>query len=273
MRADDGYRITGWEPHLPLEDTLLRQYVHGLARTNVDLARALGGRTLEVDGAVAGDLGRTNALFNAAVLTRPPGIEEWEPVVAGIEDFFAGVGPADDRVFLWSAFPTPDLRDRGWELEGYPPLLVRAGSLPLPPASDEVEVREVVDAETLADLERVFVEGFPFTSLQPFVPGRWIDERVLSMEGHRLFVGYVDSEAATAGWLTEHGGLATLTLGATLPRFRGRGCWTTMVRARLQVAGSQPSASIFADPSRHIAEQHGYLPVLRFTLWHRARRP
>ncbi len=273
--ADPGpeYRTTGWEPDLPLEDSLLRQYVFGLAETSLDLAHVLQGRVLEGDGVLAGDLGRPNALFNAAVLTRPPAADEWDATVAEVERFFAATGSDDEHVFLWSAWPTPDLRARGWELEGHPPLLVRAPGLPLPPASDEVEIREVVDVGTLADLEQVMVDGFPFGDLQPFAPGAWLDDRVLAMPGHRLFVGYVDGAPVTAGWLQVHGGLATLVIGATLPAFRGRGCWTAMVRRRLEAAGELPSAAIFADSSRPIAEAHGYLPILRFTLWHRARRP
>jgi hypothetical protein len=266
------YRTTGWEPDLDVADTLLRQYVFALAESGLDLARAMDGRTLEEPGLLAADLGRRNPLFNGAVLTAPPAPSEWGGLLTRIEHFFAEAGDDGEQVFLWSAWPTPDLRGRGWTLEGHPPLLVRAPGLPLPAAPDDVEVREVHDARDLADLERVFIDGFPFEDLQPFESGTWLDERVLAMPGHRMFVGYVGGEAATAGWVTIHGGLAVLTLGATLPAFRGRGRWTATVRRRLEVAGALPTASIFADASRPIAEKHGFLPILRFTLWHRPRR-
>jgi hypothetical protein len=271
--GDEEHRTTGWEPDLDLGDTLLRQYVFALAETGLDLARAMGGRTLEEPGLLAADLGRRNAFFNGAVLTMPPAYDGWDALLARVEAFFAESGDDGEQVFLWSAWPTPDLRRRGWSLEGHPPLMARASGLPLPAASEDVEVREVRDADVLADFERVLVDGFPFEDLQPFVPGAWLDERVLAMPGHTMFVGYVDGQPATAGWVTVHGGLAVLTLGATLPAFRGRGRWTATVRRRLEVAGDLPTASIFADASRPIAEKHGFLPLLRFTLWHRPRRP
>jgi hypothetical protein len=268
-QPDEEHLTTGWEPGLAVQDTLLRQYVFGLAETNLGIARAMDGRVLEADGVLAADLGVPNAVFNSAVLSRPPREGEWETTLEVVEEHFGGRGAG--QVYLWSAWPTPDLRARGWQLEGHPPLLLRSPGLPLPIPGGDVEVREVVDRPGLTEFKRVIVEGFPFDDLQPFDPHAWLDERVLELPGHRMFVGYVDGEAATAGWVQIHGGLAVLVLGATLPRFRGSGCWSTMVRRRLEAAGDLPSASIFSDLSRPIAERHGFLPMVRFTLWSRGR--
>jgi len=50
----------------------------------------------------------------------------WEPDLADA-DFHAVVDKIDPRaaggrgaVYLWSVWPTPDLRSRGWELDGHP---------------------------------------------------------------------------------------------------------------------------------------------------------
>src|SRR5574342_549833 len=72
------------------------------------------------------------------------------------------LGDGAGDVCLWSAWPTPDLRARGWELEGFPPYLLRLPGGPLPPDAPDLSVRPVTDAVALADWERVVVEGYPF---------------------------------------------------------------------------------------------------------------
>jgi hypothetical protein len=266
----EGRLTSGWEADLRLDDTLVRHYTFALAAGNAAPARAMGGRILERDDLLAADLGRPNAIFNAAVLTRPPAADGWHGALDEVEAFFAG---GTGRAYLWSPWPTPDLRDRGWQLDGHPPLLVRPPGLALPEATAALVVREVADGAGLADFERVLVDGFPFDEHGPADAGRWLDERLLAEPGHRLFVGYADGAAAAAGWLLVHGGLGVLVLGATLAEHRQRGYWTAMLRRRLEAAREVPTASIFGDMSRPIAERHGFLPLVRYTLWHRDRSP
>lgn len=259
---------TGWEADLDLDDTLLRRYVFALAATDVGPAAAMDGRVLRRDEVIAADLGRPNGLFNAAVLTQPLSGRELEETLATVEDHYAG---GTGRVYLWSPWPTPDLRHRGWELDGHPPLLVRPPGTPLPPGHDELEIREVTDRRSLDDLARVLVDGFPFGELQPFDPGAWLDARLLDLPDHRMFVGYADGDAVAAGWLLLHGPLGALVLAATLPAARRRGYWSAMLRHRIEAADGRVVASIFGDMSRPGAERYGFLPLLRFTLWHRDR--
>lgn len=259
---------TGWEPDLALDDTLVRQFVFALTAANTDTVRAMGGRLHEAERAIAADLGVPNAIFNAAVITRPPGEGGWGDILDTLEAFYAG---GTGHVFLFSLWPTPDLRHRGWELEGHPPLLVRPPGLPAPPVPNDVEIRAVSDRLTLADFKRVTVEGFPFDELQPFDPDAWLDERVLAMPGHRMFVGYADGEAVASGWLLVHAGLGVPILGATLPHARHRGYWRGMLSRRIQAADGLPVATLFSDMSRPGAERYGFLPVIRFTAWRRAR--
>ncbi len=259
---------TGWEPDLDPGDTLVRHYTFGLAASAVSPVRALGGRVLESAGVIASDLGRPAAVHNAAVLTRPPGADGadgWDATLATIEAFYVdGTG----QVYLFSPFPTPDLRDRGWHREGHPPLLVRPPGAPLPAVPADLTICEVTDRRGLTDFQRVVVDGFPFTDMQPFTPDAWLDERVLHLPGHRLFVGYVDGVAVTCGWVFVQHGLGVLVLGVTLPDYRGRGYWSAMLRRRLDCVGDRPVASLLSDDSRPIAERHyGFLPVVRFTAW------
>ena len=260
---------TGWEPDLELDDTVARHYVHALASTHTAPVQAMGGAVLERDGVIAADLGRPNAIFNAAVLTRPPASGEWSALLDEVEAFYDG---GRGEVLLWSLWPTPDLRGRGWELEGHPPLLLRPPGAALPPSPPELEIREVTDGATLADFERVTVEGFPFAEHQPWRAGSWLDERMLALPGHELYVGYVGGEAAVSGWLSHHYGLAVPMMGATLPEHRRRGYWSGMLRRRLEAAGDRLVATVFSDMSRPGAQRYGFVPLLRLTLWHRQRR-
>lgn len=275
-RGETGQLTTGWEADLDLDDTLLRRYLFALAASNIAPVAAMGGRVLRRDEVIAADLGTPNAVFNAAVLTqppgqgRPPGEGAFEATLATVEDHYThGTG----RVYLWSPWPTPDLRHRGWELDGHPPLLIRPAEAPLPPDHEALEIREVHDRRSLDDFTLVLVEGFPFEELQPFQPGGWLDERLLDVPHHRLFVGYVDGAAVVAGWLLLHGPLGVLVLAATLPEARRRGYWTAMLRRRLHASEGRAVAAIFGDMSRPGAQRYGFLPLFRFTLWHRDRRP
>jgi GNAT superfamily N-acetyltransferase len=224
---------TGWDAGSPVDDTIMRQFVTA----------------------------------SAASLLRPPGAADWPGLLDEIEGLLAdGRGDA----YLRSAWPTPDLRPRGWALEGHPPLLVRAPGQPLPPAAPDLEVRPVDDEAGLADWERVAVTGYPFGDLLPWRPGVLFDARVLAVP-LRLWVGYADGYAvgAAASWM-EHG-LQVCALGVVLPEYRGRGYWRTLLRVRLAAARGLPSAGLFSDYSRPGAQRYGYLPMLRFTLWRRIR--
>jgi hypothetical protein len=120
----------GWEPELPVSDTLLRRFLFNLAAFNELPAVAAGARVLHRDDLAAADLGRPAAMHNAAVLLRPPPFERPGETLDLVEGFFDGQGTGE--AYLWSVWPTPDLRPRGWVLEGHPPLLLRPAGGPPP---------------------------------------------------------------------------------------------------------------------------------------------
>jgi hypothetical protein len=61
----------GWEPDLPVSDTLARRFLFNLAAFNELPAVAAGARVLRTDELAAADLGRPAAMHNAATLLRP----------------------------------------------------------------------------------------------------------------------------------------------------------------------------------------------------------
>jgi hypothetical protein len=58
----------GWEPDLPVSDTLLRRFLFNLAAFNELPAVAAGARVVRGDEFAAADLGRPAAMHNAATL-------------------------------------------------------------------------------------------------------------------------------------------------------------------------------------------------------------
>jgi hypothetical protein len=65
--------------------------------------------------------------------------------------------------------------------------------------------------------------------------------------------------------------VAAFSLGVTLPEARRRGYWAAMAGVRLADEPDLPAVGVFSDMSRSPAEALGFLPVTRFTLWHRPR--
>ena len=260
----------GWEPDLPVGDTLLRRFLFNLAAFHEVPAVAAGGRVLRRDDFVAADLGRPAAMHNAATLLRPLPFDRPGEVLDEVEGFFDGGGSGE--VYLWSAWPTPDLRPRGWVLEGHPPMLLRPpGGGPVPPVPPGLRVERVAGAGALRDWVRVEVDGFPYRELQPYRPGALLDERVLADGRLRLWVGYEHDRAVCLGSLFVDAGVAHFSLGVTLPEARRRGYWAAMAAVRLLDAPGLPLVGVFSDMSRPSAEAIGFLPIARFTLWHRAR--
>jgi hypothetical protein len=260
----------GWEPDLPVGDTLLRRFLFNLAAFHEVPARAAEGRVLRHDELAAVDLGRPAAMHNAATLLRPLPFDRPGEVLDQVEGFFEGHGSGE--VYLWSAWPTPDLRPRGWVLEGHPPLLVRPpGAQPVPPVPPGLRLDQVAGVAALRDWERVAVDGFPYRELQPYRPGTLLGEAVLADGRLRLWVGYEGDRPVCCGSLFVEAGVACFSLGVTLPEARRRGYWAAMAGVRLVDAPGLPSVGVFSDMSRPSAEAIGFLPVSRFTLWHRPR--
>lgn len=256
---------TGWEAGTPVEDTLTRRFVFALAEAWEPVVAALGGRVHRCAEFAVVDLGRPAGLANMVTLLQP--LDPGGAVLDAVEDV---VGGGSGTVGLLSAWPTPDLGPRGWELAGHPPFHLRPPG-PLPPATAPAGLRivPVADPAGVRDFERVLVEGYPVPDV---TPGTLFDERVLAAAAPHLEVGYLDGQAVTVGARHTAHGLLLLVLGATVPAARNRGCWAAMVRSRLAAAPELPAAALFSDDSRPGAERlFGFLPITRFTLWLRHR--
>jgi len=258
---------TGWEPDLPVGDTLLRQHLFHTSELSATFARAAGGRTLDTPAIAAADLGNASGYWNAATLLQPP--NNWDETLEAVESFFAdGTGEA----MLWSAWPTPDLRERGWRLSGHPPLLVRPPSRDLPPPAAAVDdVHEVRNAADLATWERVAVEGYPLPELAGAPPATMADPALLDDPRLRFWTAQVDGRPVSAAAAFVAHGIGSLAFGATVPTARRRGLWRQLAITRLRAMPDLWLAGCFSDFSRPGAEALGFAPILRLTLWVRER--
>jgi hypothetical protein len=254
---------TGWEPDVPVGDTMVRRYLFHFASLCEAFATAAGGRTVESSALRASDLGRPGGYWNAATLLQPPA--DWQATLDEVEAFFAdGTGQA----MLWSAWPTPDLRVRGWHLSGHPPLLIRppAAQVGLPSVADG-DVRTVRDVTELAEWECTAIAAYPLPELAGAPSGALAGPSLLDDKRLRLLTAHLDDRAVSAAAAFVDHGVGSLAFGATLPAARRRGLWQQLAVARIRTMSHLWVTGVFSDLSRHGAECLGFIPVQRFTLW------
>jgi hypothetical protein len=257
---------TGWEPALPDADSLCLRWLRHWSAQLAAFAQAAGGQVVHDERYLLADYGRPASYFNGAVLLAPVADDAFSDLVDEIERRTAG-GTGD--LYLWSLWPTPDLRPRGWELDGHPPLMVRPPS-PVPVVAGPEPDRVRTPAE-LAAWERVVVEGYPMTDLQPLRPGALAAPALIDDPRMRFWTSAVDGTPVTASAQFVDHGVAGFSMGVTLPAGRRAGHWWRHVQLRLATEPDLWHAGVFSDFSRSGAERAGFVPVIRHTLWHRSR--
>jgi hypothetical protein len=255
----------GWERATPHADSLCRTFLHHWADQNAAFAAGAGGIVARTDRFVVADHGHETGFFNAVVPLAPP--RDWDALLDELDPYLTG---GSGNLMLWSLWPTPDLRGRGWSLMGHPPVLLRPPTdlAPVPPPAPEPHV--VRTAVELALWEDVAVEAYPLPARDggPALlgPALLADERLTFRVSH----DDAGNPVSVSAHFVEHG-LASLAFGATLPAARGRGHWVRHARARLRARPDLWHAGIFSDFSRPLAEAIGFVPIVRFTLWFHSR--
>ncbi len=262
---------TGWRPGTPADDTLLRRFVLNLSSSWAAAADSRQGRIRRDERFVAADLGHPSGMFNSTTLLQPLPGDDLDDTLDEVESFYAEEGSGTH--LLWSPWPTPDLRERGWELEGHPPMLLRPAGIPIDQeVPDELEIVEVHDRHGIEEWCALAVDAFPLDDLQPHRPGALFDEAILSDDRYRFLVGRVDGEPVCIGSRYVAHGLNTLFLAATHPDARGHGYYRAMAARRVADRPDLPDTAVVSDMSRPVlVDRLGFLPITRFTLWARAR--
>jgi hypothetical protein len=258
---------TGWLSDTPVEDNLFRRFLHNQSELNELLAASVeGGRSARTDAVVLNDHRQPVPFLNQALLLRPLSGAD-DAVLDEIEAFVDAPGASPSS--LLSAWPTPDLRARGWVLFGHPAFVARGG-WPMAPSALREGVELVdIDASNIGEFDRVMVEGYPMPEAAGLPAGSIYP--TLSLEqGVTLRIGCVDGEPVAAGAGFVGQGVVNLCGAATLPAARRRGVWGALVRARAGDAPDLPAVAFTSDYSRPGFEHLGFLVVTRFTMWGRA---
>lgn len=249
---------TGWEPGVPVHDSLARRFVFAYADRVAEMARRTGGRVVEVDGARMADLGSPFGYDNAVVLTSPPRPEQMPDLLAAADAFF----PRRRWWVLLSLFPTPDLEPLGLVPVGHPPVMFRPPSA-VSPQHPDLDLRPVTDEATLADFGRTLVAGYGLAEVG--VPA--IADLSLTGSLLHLLVGYAGGEpVATAGCAVHHG-IVEVDWVAVLPHARGRGHGATITSAALAVAPDLPAMLISSDDGHPVYRKLGFWDLFRATMW------
>lgn len=260
---------TGWGPETDQTDTITRRFLFHWAATCEAFTRSVQGRVARGHRFIGTDYGRESGYFNCIVLLQPPREDDIDELLAEIDDFTAD---GSGRIELLSLWPTPDLRPRGWTLEGHPPLLIRPPSgVPTPTGARDLDVRRVTSPAALHDWERVAIEGYPLPDIDSAVPGGLVTPAILDDDRVRMWVGYENDTAVSIGTSFVEDDLAGFAFGVTRPEARGSGHWNVHARLRIAATPAHWMAGLFSDYSRPLAERIGFVPITRFTLWSLAR--
>jgi hypothetical protein len=252
----------GWLPDTPVDDTVLRRFVHNQGEMNDEVARAVGGRAARTDGVFLADAQSPVPYYNQAVLARPLEGPD-DPVLDDVASFFDGV---DRAVTMLSVFPAPDLSARGWTLMGHPMFVARAPGPHEPVQPPDVELRRAETPDELAVAERVAIEGYPLDHARDLPVGSCLPPGMLGT-GVAVRVGRLGGEPVAVGNSYVHAGVVNLCLAATLPAARRRGVWNALVWARVDDGPDLPAVAFTSDYSRPGFVRMGFLPITRFTLW------
>lgn len=255
---------SGYHPETPAGDNLLRGVLANLFGGMRHWTVSGGGVVEENPEVGLTDLGSPSMYFNAAVLRRPV-VDPADRLLDDIQRFY-GVN-RETPATVWSAWPTPDLTDRGWTLLGHPPLMLLPSGRAAPPDPRDLRVEELqADGGGMAAFERILVEGFPLEELLPYRPGSLMDDRALG-GGFRCWMGWCGDRPVSVAGAFCGAGLTGVEWVVTMPEFRGRGYGTCLT---WRAATCDPEAHAFlhaSDDGRSAYLKMGFLPLFRFTLW------
>jgi hypothetical protein len=272
IHALEPHLRAGWEPDTPITDSLLRRFLVNWTLSIEAQGRPFNARTLRRDDLAAVDVGRPSVGGNVATLLAPLFSEDVDEVMAALDTFYGfASGKRSGAVYLFSPWPSPDLRPHGWTLVDHQPLMFRPAGGSLPPSPPGLRIEEVRDAEGVRAFEIAIVDGFPIRELTGHAPGAAFSAGMLADERQRLWVGWEGERPVSAASAFVAAGVNNVTLVATLPEARRRGYGAAMTWRATLADPTLPSLLIATDEGRPVYEHLGYLSLFRLTLWSRDR--
>jgi hypothetical protein len=272
IRTFDPHLRAGWEQDTPVEDSLLRAFLVNWTLSIEAQGKPFNARTLRRDDLAAVDVGHPSVGGNVATLLAPLVAEDVDEVLAELDNFYCFASrEKSGAAYLFSAWPTPDLRPHGWSLVDYQPLMLRpvgGDLLSFPPG---LRIEEARNEEGIRAFETVIVDGFPIAELAGQGPGAAFKVEMLEDERQRLWVGWEAGQPVSAASAFVAAGVNNVTLVATLPEARGRGYGAALTWRATLADPTLPAMLLATDDGRPIYERLGYLSLFRFTIWARNR--
>jgi hypothetical protein len=246
-------------------DDLVSRSVRNCAAAYAAMAAAMDRPVLRTHRFSLADLGLLVAQSpNNATLLEPLGGAA-DPVLDEIEAFF-GARPGGGYE-IWSAWPTPDLADRGFE-RWRVPTLARSPGGEAPPPPRELALYEATDALAVRDAEALWIEAFECIGSEP---GSLADQRLL--EHARIWVGSVDGRPVSSALAYRSDGVVGIFCVATATDARRRGYGAAATWAAALSDPSLPAVLQASPDGLPVYERMGFVTISTFTLWEAQRRP
>jgi ribosomal protein S18 acetylase RimI-like enzyme len=174
-------------------------------------------------------------------------------------------------ITMWATRLSPAvgaaLFDRGFTARGVGTTLYAMPGATSPTERQEIEVVEIAGGERSPTFDEVLLAGYEFD--HP------VQRSLAVLENEnpevRRYLALIGGEPAAVAALTQHDGIAYLAGAATLPRFRGRGAQTALIRRRLSDALAQSELVVvtttFTSPSQRNLERLGFRLAHLKTIW------
>ncbi|HEX5595718.1 MAG TPA: GNAT family N-acetyltransferase [Micromonosporaceae bacterium] len=134
----------------------------------------------------------------------------------------------------------------------------------------DVTVIPVADTHTLADAERVIVEGFPLRYLQPWEPGQALPPQVLTLPAWRVWLACRYGEPAAAGYTYDDGVAVGVYFLATLPQHRFAGLGKAVMAAMLAAYPGRTATLVATEAGEPLYTRLGFSAVSTATWYVRA---
>jgi len=153
------------------------------------------------------------------------------------------------------------------------PVMVRAAGPAGPVATGPgIRVVQAAGRATLAQAERVIVDGFPQRALQPYRPGRSLPPLVLTVPGWRTWLAYRGREPAAACCTYDDGASLGVYWLATLPGHRSLGLGRAVMSAALAACPGRPAALVATAAGEPLYSSLGFRAVSE-AAWYRKPGP
>ena len=225
-------------------------------------AEQSGQRFRRWDDVWASDREMSDAEANFVVLTRPLLPDAVGDLTGRLVEFFQESG---SPWILWSAWPVPDLTPFGYELGGYPPVMVRKPGDDNSSKSQDLRIEMVTDRAGLELFERVFIDGYGLAVDQPYQPGKLFREGALAGP-LQFWIGFRgDNAVSVAAGCTAHG-VRGIYAVATLPEERGHGYGAAVTGAAMQ-GTNLPVVLQSSELGYPVYRRLGFQELGKYALW------